>query len=136
MKPERNWRYLAWILKQPCVVCGARNGIEAAHTGPHGLGQKSSDRSAIPLCVRHHRTGNDSYHRLGARKFAQLHHLDIPALVRRLNTKPLIRVEEGAFIGHFEGNQYRLGPTCEGIAPAIRKIISLCAEDRLSRQAS
>jgi len=136
MKPERNPRYLAWIRTLPCVVCGARRGIEAAHTGPHGLGQKSSDRSVIPLCVRHHRTGNDSYHRLGARKFAQVHHLDIPAIVRRLNTKPFIRIEDGAFIGHLEGQQYWLGPTCAGIVPAVRKIVRLCAEDRICREAA
>ena len=71
MKPGRNPRYLAWIRTQPCCVCGARRGIEASHTGPHGLGQKSPDTSAVPLCTRHHRTGNDSYHRLGPRKFAE-----------------------------------------------------------------
>jgi hypothetical protein len=31
-----------------------------------GIIQKSSD-SAIPLCARHHRTGDDSYHKLGPR---------------------------------------------------------------------
>ena len=57
---------------------------------PHGLGQKSSDLSAIPLCGRHHRTGDDSYHRLGPRKFAQVHQLDIRAIVARLSAKPFI----------------------------------------------
>ena len=46
-------------------------GIEASHTGPHGLGQKSSDFSAIPLCYQHHRTGKDSYHKLGPQKFSK-----------------------------------------------------------------
>jgi hypothetical protein len=32
MKPQRSSRYLAWIRMQPCVVCGATRGIEAAHT--------------------------------------------------------------------------------------------------------
>jgi hypothetical protein len=39
-------------------------GLEASHTGPHGIGQKSPDFSAIPLSAKHHRTGTDSYHRL------------------------------------------------------------------------
>ena len=86
--PVRNWRYLSWIRMLPCLVCGARRGIEASHTGPHGLGQKSPDLSAIPLCARRHRTGKDSYHKLGPRKFAELHDLDIPAIVARLNRKP------------------------------------------------
>jgi hypothetical protein len=64
MKPMRDRRYLAWIRTLPCVVCGSTRRIEASHTGPHGLGQKSPDSSAIPLCYRHHRTGPDSYHRL------------------------------------------------------------------------
>ena len=93
MKPKRNHRYLAWIRTQPCCVCGSTKFIEASHTGPHGIGQKSPDTSAIPLCAKHHRTGNDSYHRLGPRKFSKAHNLDIPAIVRRLNLKPTIRVE-------------------------------------------
>jgi len=104
--------------------------------GPHGLGQKSSDTSAIPLCSKHHRTGNDSYHRLGPRRFAQLHRLDIPAIVRRLSTKPVIRVEAGAFVGYLEGHQYSLGPTREGIVPAIRKMVRLCTQDRLNIEAA
>jgi hypothetical protein len=135
MKPHRNSRYLAWIRTQPCVVCGAQRGIEAAHTGPHGLGQKSPDSSAVPLCVRHHRTGKDSYHQLGPRRFAQVHNLDIPAIVRRLNTKPVIRIERGTFIGYLEDQQYLLGPTAEGIHVAVRKMVRLCGEDRLSQRA-
>jgi hypothetical protein len=132
MKPTRDTRYLAWIRALPCAVCGATCGIEASHTGPHGLGQKAPDSSAIPLCYRHHRTGNDSYHRLGPQKFSKVHHLDIPALVRRLNTKPIIRVEAGAFVGYLESQQYRLGSTREGIQPAVRKMVRLCTEDRLN----
>ena len=63
--PVRNPRYLAWIRTLPCLICGARRSIEASHTGPHGLGQKSPDSSAIPLCTKHNRTGKDSYHKLG-----------------------------------------------------------------------
>ena len=61
MKPQRNPRYLAWIRTQPCSVCGSMRSIEASHTGPHGIGQKSADTSAIPLCAKHDRTGADSY---------------------------------------------------------------------------
>ncbi len=132
MRPQRNHRYLAWIRTLPCLVCGARRGIEASHTGPHGLGQKSPDSSAIPLCAKHHRTGNDSYHRLGARRFAEIHDLDIPAIVRRLNTKPVIRIEAGVFVGYFEDEQFRLGPVRDGVAPAVRKMVRICGEDRLA----
>ena len=134
MKPQRNPKYLAWIRKQPCVVCGTRWRIEASHTGPRGLAQKSSDRSAIPLCAKHHRTGDDSYHRLGPRKFAQVHNLDIPAIVRRLNLKPVIRVQSGVFVAHLEGHEYVLGKTEAGIQPAVRKMVQLCREDRLAQE--
>ena len=133
MKPQRNSRYLAWIRTQPCVVCGATRGIEAAHTGPHGLGQKSPDSSAIPLCHKHHRTGKDSYHRLGPRRFSEVHNLDIPDIVRRLSVKPIIRVESGLFVGYLEDQQYVLGKAEAGIAPAVRKMAKLCGEDRLSQ---
>lgn len=71
MKPIHNPGYLRWIRTLPCAVCRATRAVEAAHTGPHGLSQKSSDLCAIPLCARHHRTGDDSYHKLGPRKFAE-----------------------------------------------------------------
>jgi hypothetical protein len=97
------------------------------------LGQKSPDSSAIPLCTRHHRTGKDSYHKLGARKFAELHNLDIPAIVARLSRKPFIRIDTGMFIGHLEDQQYLLGMTEEGIASAVRRMTRLCEEDRRYR---
>ena len=131
--PVRNPKYLAWIRTLPCLVCGATRGIEASHTGPHGLGQKSPDTSAIPLCARHHRTGKDSYHKLGPRKFAELHDLDIPAVVVRLSLKPFIRVETGMFIGCLEDQQYLLGTTKDGIASAVRRMTRLCEEDRRCR---
>src|ERR1039458_8595195 len=56
--PERCPDYLAWIRTLPCVVClrvsGGATVIEAAHTnvlGRRGMGQKTTDFSAIPLCV-------------------------------------------------------------------------------------
>ena len=121
-KPVRNPAYLQWIRTLPCAVCRVTRGVEAAHTGPHGLGQKSSDLSAIPLCARHHRTGPDSYHKLGPRQFAEAHQLNIPALVARLSAKPCIRVESGAFVGPLGDQEYDLGSTEAGLARAIRRM--------------
>jgi hypothetical protein len=134
MKPARNPVYLAWIRTQPCVVCGRTQRIEAAHTGLRGLGQKSSDFSTIPLCETHHRTGKDSYHRLGARKFAQLHNLDIHNIVRRLNMKPTVRIEAGMFVAHLEGQEYKLGKISNGIVPALRSMRKVCGENRLAQE--
>lgn len=131
MKPTRRPTYLAWIRTQPCLVCGSTRWIEAAHTGPHGLSQKSPDTSAVPLCAKHHRTGNDSYHRLGPRKFAEVHNLDLAAIVWRLNLKPVMRIEQGEFVAYLEGSAYRLGRTQMGLAAAVRAVRSICAEDRL-----
>jgi len=133
MKPTRDSRYLAWIRTFPCLVCGATRGIEASHTGPRGLGQKSPDSSAIPLCSKHHRTGKDSYHKLGARRFAEVHNLDIPAVVRRLNLKPVIRIESGSFVGYLDDRQYVLGTTNTGVQTAVRKMVTICGEDRIDR---
>ena len=128
MKPVRNPGYLRWIRSLPCAVCRTTYAVEAAHTGPHGLGQKSSDLSAIPLCGKHHRTGDDSYHRLGPRRFAEAHQLDIRATVARLSEKPFIRVESGAFVGRFGDQEYVLGSTGAGLARAIRKMSQLRRE--------
>jgi hypothetical protein len=132
VKPQRNPRYLAWIRQQPCCVCGATRTIEASHTGPHGLGQKSPDSSAIPLCAKHHRTGADSYHRLGPRRFSEKHDLDIPAIVHRLNLKPTIRIEAGWFVGYIEDQKYALCKTDGGLRPAVRAALQLCRESRLA----
>src|ERR1022692_3181067 len=118
MKPARSPKYLAWIRTQPCLVCGSTRWTEAAHTGPHGLGQKSPDTSAVPLCAKHHRTGNDSYHRLGPRQFGEVHCLDLAAIVRRLNLKPRLRIQNGEFVARLEGCQYRLGKAEKGLPAA------------------
>jgi hypothetical protein len=122
VKPVRNPGYLRWIRTLPCSVCRTTRQIEAAHTGPHGISQKSSDLSAIPLCKRHHRTGDDSYHKLGPRRFAEVHHLSIRAIVARLSAKPLIRVEFGNFVGCLGSQEYVLGSTEAGLARAIRSM--------------
>ena len=84
MKPSRNPEYLRFVRRQPCCVCGRSWGVEAAHTGPHGLGQKAADESCIPLCGIHHRIGRDSYHNLGRVRFSEVHNLDIPAIILTL----------------------------------------------------
>jgi hypothetical protein len=134
MRPSRNPRYLAWIRTQPCCVCGSKKAVEASHTGPHGIGQKSPDASAIPLCAKHHRIGADSYHRLGPRKFSERHNLDIPAIVRRLNLKPTIRVEAGWFVAYLEDQRYVLGKTEVGIRLAVREALQLCREIQPARE--
>ena len=128
MKPVRNPGHLQWIRTLPCCVCRTTRAVEAAHTGPRGLSQKSSDLSAIPLCVRHHRTGKDSYHKLGPRKFAEVHQLNIQAMVVRLSAKVVIRVESGAFVGRFGDQEYELGSTAAGVAQAIRRMRELRRE--------
>ena len=128
MKPVRNPAYLRWIRSLPCLVCRTTRAVEAAHTGPHGLSQKSSDLCAIPLCGRHHRTGDDSYHRLGPWKFAAVHELNIRAMVARLSGKACIRVETGSFVGRFEDREYELGSTEAGLARAIGRMSQLRRE--------
>ena len=125
MKPVRNPGYLRWIRTLPCAVCRSTRAVEAAHTGPHGMGQKSSDLSVIPLCAQHHRTGNDSYHKLGPRRFAEVHQLNVRAIVARLSAKPFIRVESGVFVGRCGEEEYALGSTEAGLARAIRRMSQL-----------
>ena len=90
--PDRSSAYLAWIRTLRCAVClkppSEYFRIEAAHTsvlGPRGLGQRSSDFSAVPLCYDHHQGNCDSYHRLGERSFAEAHQVGLRELVLALN---------------------------------------------------
>jgi hypothetical protein len=56
--------------------------------------------------------------------------------VRRLNLRPVIRVESGMFIGYLEDQQYLLGSIETGVAVAAATMIRLCMEDRrLARRA-
>jgi hypothetical protein len=80
------------------------------------------------LCARHHRTGDDSYHKLGPQRFAEVHQVDIGAIAARLSAKPFIRVESGVFVGRFGGEEYDLGPTEAGLARAIRRMSQLRCE--------
>jgi hypothetical protein len=125
MKPDRDSRYLQWIRTLPCSVCRTTRNIEAAHTGPHGLGQKAPDSTAIPLCATHHRTADDCYHKLGPRKFGETHKLNIPEIVAGLNARPVIRVISGTFVGSFQHERYVLGSTQAGLSRAVRKMIEL-----------
>ena len=54
-KPARDDAYLKFIRKFPCLGCGRTSGIDACHTGPHGISQKASDLSCIPLCRKCHK---------------------------------------------------------------------------------
>ena len=92
--PNRSPEYLAWIRTLGCAVCSRVSGgatvIEAAHTnvlGPRGLGQKTSDFSAIPLCSGHHRETLDSYHLLGENGFSHKHGIDLKEFVLRLQSR-------------------------------------------------
>jgi len=100
---------------------------------PHGLGQKSPIPRRFPYV-----TGITAQARqlspARPREFAKVHNVDIPGIVRRLNTKPVIRVEAGVFVGYLEQRQYRLGPIGEGILLAVRRMVRLCAEDRGNKQ--
>lgn len=136
MKSIRDLKYLAWIRTLPCLICGRTMGIEAAHTGPHGVGQKSPDRSAIPLCARHHRTGRDSYHRLGPRVFERRHAIDIRAVVARLNSRRSIHIESGSFVGRYLNEDYVLGPVQIGIRSAVHRMLDTKRDDRDWRSAS
>ncbi len=84
-KPTRDAQYLKLIRMLPCLVCCTRRQVEAAHTGPHGIGQKSSDLSALPLCHAHHRTAPDSLHRLGPVAFQQAHGVRFAFYIRKFN---------------------------------------------------
>ncbi len=64
--------HLAFIRSLPCCVCGTYGITQAHHLlrwddRPKGMGRKHPDKSAIPLCARHHlaTSGTDSAHGAG-----------------------------------------------------------------------
>tara|TARA_Y100000310_G_scaffold343453_1_gene451143 strand:+ start:2957 stop:3187 length:231 start_codon:yes stop_codon:yes gene_type:complete len=45
--------------------------VEAAHKEGGGIGKKGHDDEALPICLYHHRMGNNSEHEMGAKSFAK-----------------------------------------------------------------
>ncbi len=130
MKPVRSEAHLRFLRTLPCAVCGKTGRTDPAHTGPHGIGTKSSDRDAIPLCRPHH-TALDT---LGRRKFEAKYGLDIRDLIGQLNETPRIKVEGFAFRGYFQGECYLLGPAGYAfIKPAVRNMMRLAREAQFER---
>ena len=85
--------YLRWIRSLLCSVPDCSSYYtrvlhlrltEAHHAGDHGLAQRAPDRTAIPLCVWHHREGGESVHILG-RRFWGAHGIEKDELIQRLN---------------------------------------------------
>jgi hypothetical protein len=83
--PERNAQYRTWVRSLPCAVCETTFGVEACHTGPHGLQQKASDYSCIPLCIEHHRGGNAALDKIGRVAFEAKFNLRIGGLIKQLH---------------------------------------------------
>jgi hypothetical protein len=50
-----------------------------------------------------------------------------------LNLKPVIRIESGSFVGYLDDRQYVLGTTNTGVQTAVRKMVTICGEDRIDR---
>lgn len=93
----RNWRirdegYLDWIRQQPCCICGDDVFVEAAHlrvgsinVGKNGtgMGEKPSDKWALPLCGKHHR----EQHSMNEREFWASYQIDPFSLAIRYQNK-------------------------------------------------
>ncbi len=79
-KPPRDRSYLKFLRGCRCAACKA-TPCDPAHVGTvRGLGQKCSDRQAIPLCRRCH----DEQHRL-QKRFWAMHSLDREKLILAFN---------------------------------------------------
>jgi hypothetical protein len=84
--PSRDSCYRAWVRTLPCVACGSRWQIEAAHTGSEGgMSQKASDYFCVPLCRSCHTAGRTAYHRIGKLEFERKYGINFMDLVRALN---------------------------------------------------
>lgn len=81
-KLVRSAHYRRFVKMLPCANCCRTRGIDPAHTGAHGLTQKSCDRKCIPLCRKCH----DAYDADPQGKAAEWK-LDVPALIAKLNTR-------------------------------------------------
>jgi hypothetical protein len=79
--------YLRAIHGLPCLVCAAPS--EVHHEPAKGMagGAPWHDRSTVPLCPSHHRTGRDSRHELGLAKFEAMHRLNLAGEIALLQAE-------------------------------------------------
>lgn len=84
-----HWR--EWIHTQDCARCG-RNSSQMAHVGERGLGAKSSDLFAIPLCEHCHLTAADSQHKVG-KEFWRNSGLDRERLIHHYHARYLDEIK-------------------------------------------
>lgn len=70
--------FLAFVRRRPCCACGAPAPSQAAHVrmgeprlGKRnaGIGEKPSDRWAVPLCAPCHLDSPNAQHRVGEHRF-------------------------------------------------------------------
>jgi len=85
VRPVKDSGYLAFVRRFPCVCCGSSRRIEAAHIGPRGLKQKTSDFTALPICFACHQDGPGALHKIGPEAFQRLQVLDFAALQAMFN---------------------------------------------------
>jgi hypothetical protein len=78
-------RHLKWIRTLPCLICGKRGNIHAAHLRAAslrhgklaaGMAQKPDDAWTLPLCSEHHLSGEEAQHRMQELAFWQTHSID------------------------------------------------------------
>lgn len=81
-RPRQEMRdHLKFIRSLPCLICGTRRNVQAAHirsASPAygkrstGAGEKPDDKFTLPLCAHHHQ----SQHCLSEMYFWKSHHID------------------------------------------------------------
>lgn len=81
--PLRDESYKAFIRRQVCCCGCGRGPCDAAHTGPHGLGQKAGDETCIPLWWECH----SEMHRIGQAEFEKRRGICIAYIVEGFHTE-------------------------------------------------
>jgi len=90
---QRAAQHLKWIRTLPCIICGKRGDIHAAHLRAAslqfgklaiGIAEKPDDCWTTPLCGEHHLFGVDAQHQGHELDFWRGHDIDPFALALSL----------------------------------------------------
>jgi hypothetical protein len=59
----RSREHLRYVMQQPCLICGRKpsDPHHLRYMQPRGLGRKTSDEFAVPLCRGHHREAHRAH---------------------------------------------------------------------------
>jgi hypothetical protein len=74
-------KYRDFIASHPCVISGKKANVHHEPLGLTQMGGKAPDSHCVPLSPELHTMGPEAVHRIGSKRFWELHNIDVKMLI-------------------------------------------------------